>query len=71
MVKRRQGNLAPLRVESKTSGAERLKRQQFGIVNMEEWSIVVDGQLTLGARPGGGTVVSLSIPLPTRKDSKD
>ena len=51
------------------TGAERLKRQQFGIVNMEEWSIGVDGQLTLGARRGGGTVVSLSIPLPSWQDA--
>lgn len=68
MVKRRQGNLAPLRVKSKTSGAERLKPRQFGIVNLEEWSILVDGQLTQGARPGGGTVVRLEIPVPPRKD---
>lgn len=53
------------------TGAERLKQQQFRIVNMDEWSVLVDGQLTVGARPGAGTVESLGISMPSRQNSND
>lgn len=45
------------------SSGERLKGQRFGIVNMQEWSILVNGRLEINARPGGGTAVNLEVPL--------
>ena len=54
------------------SSGERLKGQRFGIVNMQEWSILVNGRLEINARPEGGTAVNLEVPLsPGESGSKE
>lgn len=65
------GDNLQLRVADNGSGlpsglppsSERLQEKRFGILNMEQWSILVNGLLQIADRPEGGTMVSFTAPL--------
>ncbi len=42
-------------------------KKSFGILGMKERAAALGGELSLGAAPGGGTVVRVNIPLTPRK----
>lgn len=43
--------------------AELVRRQHFGIVGMYEWANMAGGDLSFSQRDGGGTAVSLQLPI--------
>lgn len=47
----------------------RLPRGHFGVIGMRERAATVGGALDVRSSPGGGTTVSLRLPVPTRKGS--
>ena len=46
------------------SGRNNRADGHFGLVGMEERAKRIGGKLTIGDRPGGGTVVLIEVPLP-------
>lgn len=63
---RRAPGLLTVRVEDNGTGFEpsaRTKRHHYGLQIMQDRAKAIGGILTVRARPGGGTVVELEIPL--------
>ncbi len=48
---------------------ERLQEKRFGILNMEQWTILVNGRLQIAARPEGGTMVTFTVSFSSRGTS--
>lgn len=51
-----------------TAGAEQGARKSWGILGMQERSRSLGGELALAPRAGGGTVVSLRMPMEAHRD---
>jgi signal transduction histidine kinase len=47
---------------------ETTDRQGFGLLGLQERAVQLGGQFQVGARPGGGTQLIFSVPLPAETE---